>query len=375
MFIIVLLLGCLALIFQVFILKEETNNKKLMKEMQVFESIFKSTTKPESDGNCNQEKFLVYQCYRTCGGLGDREKGIVSAYLLAMLTGRKFIIDLAYPCMIDLFLHPNKYQWKMCKHYIQSLSKSEKLSVLTIDNRLTYERIFTESDVRYSWKAKVVTITINWYALAIIRHYLNKTSVPELEWIRNTSNERVVQSVLYTLFRPTKHLENVIATFIDTMVGNRTLVCSHLRVGQNPSLPNDVDFSRFRGHVDLSEIIKFLSVFNSSNSYAIYVATDSGQVRNIFAKRFVNFISLNRTVMHIDRLSVSDAFGCVGFYNAITEQLLLTKCSVLLLTMSNFGTMAALMRNKADGLYTYLSSNNSIVKLSTWEIFEFYRFK
>lgn len=337
----------------------------------MLDGILKTAEKKQPDTDCHQRRFLVYQCYRSCGGLGDRQKGIVSAYLLAVLTGRTLFVDVQFPCKIDFFLQPNEYNWQRCKTFISKVAQRDKITFATIDKRDVYEKIFTQSDIRSTWTATVVSLTINWYALKIIRHYLNITSKPELEWIRYTRDENVVRNVLKLLFRPSAAIHKTVNTFLDVNVGNRTLVCSHIRVGRNPSLPNDEDFGRSRGHPDEIKLFNFLSVYKSK-AFVLYIATDSEHLRKQSSKYFGNFITLNKTILHIDRLNVNNALGCVGFYNAITEQLLLTRCDVLLLTMSNFGTIAGLMRDKVNGLYTYLTKNNSIVSVSPWKLFEMY---
>lgn len=338
--------------------------------MKEIEYIFNTTeaTAPETD--CLNREYLVYQCYKSCGGLGDRQKGMVSAYLLAQLTRRTLIVDMTFPCTIELFLYPNKYNWRSCKGFVKNVREDDIIEFLTIDKKHIYEKDFTSSDIRYSWTEKVVKLSINWYAMDIIRYYLNKNNIPELEWIRFKRNEQVVQSVLYVLFAPHNVVLEKIDNFLNGHVGNRMFVCAHVRVGQNPSLPGDEDFGPIRGYPDLNKILSFLSLYNNSYTSAVYVATDSEYVRQLSAHRFGNFVNLNRTVLHIDRLRVSSKLGCVGFYSVVTEQMLLTKCDVLVLTMSNFGIMAALMRNKSEGLYTYLTKDNTIVNAKASSLFD-----
>lgn len=365
-------LGCVLFVFQLWSPPEEDHVEDLMREMQEFGNIFNTTEAAPHEVDCDKRKYIVYQCYEICGGLGDRQKGIVSAYLLAVLTGRTFVIDMPFPCQLEIFMQPNKYNWRTCKHFALSVPDTDNVRYYTIDDKENYENIFTSSDIRYSWKTQVVTLNINWYATGIIRHYLNSASVPALEWIRGTRDERVVHKVMNELFTPVEAVTKKVDTFLDKNVGNKTLVCGHIRVGQNPTLPNDVSFSRIRGHPDVKKLLNFLSVYSDKRRFAIYVATDSDYVRRKATELFKNFVSLNRTILHIDRLKVSKELGCVGFFNAVIEQLLLTKCDVLLLTMSNFGVIAALMRGRAEGIFTYTTKDNSIANVLLWEIFNKY---
>lgn len=325
-----------------------------------------------SGADCDKKRFLVYRCYQTCGGLGDRQKGIVSSYLLALLSGRTFVVDMAFPCNLENFLLPNKYNWRVCMNYILKVPKHDSTEYFTIDSRYDYEKVFTRTDIRYSWDAEVVILNINWYAISIIRYYLKKDRIPSLEWIRNARNEEVIKTVLDVLFRPKTAVSGAVNSFLDKSVGNKRLVCSHIRVGRNPSMPNDEDFSHSRGIPDIKKIMNFLSLYNETKIFSVYVATDSEYVRKVSAERLGNCVSMNRAIVHIDRLRVKKELGCVGFYSVITEQLLLTKCDILLLTMSNFGILAAIMRDRTEGLYTYNVNDNTIVSVRTGELLNQY---
>lgn len=47
----------------------------------------------------------------SCGGLGDRLNGIISTFLIAMITRRSFAIDWRSPCSLSEHLIPNEINW------------------------------------------------------------------------------------------------------------------------------------------------------------------------------------------------------------------------------------------------------------------------
>lgn len=60
------------------------------------------------------ERYLIYECVHNhfmCGGWADRLKGIFSTYAWALLTNRKFLINITEPCYIQSVLHPNRVKW------------------------------------------------------------------------------------------------------------------------------------------------------------------------------------------------------------------------------------------------------------------------
>ena len=56
-------------------------------------------------------KTLIFRCKSFCGGLGDRLRGIMTSYILALVTDRHFMIDMTHPIDIHDFLSPNLHNW------------------------------------------------------------------------------------------------------------------------------------------------------------------------------------------------------------------------------------------------------------------------
>lgn len=71
-----------------------------------------------------RKKYLIYHCIRGgCGGFGDRQKGIVSVFLLANITKRKFGLIFSKPCDIRQYLYPNEIQWDIPSNEYANLTK------------------------------------------------------------------------------------------------------------------------------------------------------------------------------------------------------------------------------------------------------------
>jgi len=60
-------------------------------------------------------RVLVYSCqpFAQCGGHGDRLNGIVTAFLLAVLTRRVFLVDSESPLPLHMFLAPRTVDWRV----------------------------------------------------------------------------------------------------------------------------------------------------------------------------------------------------------------------------------------------------------------------
>lgn len=134
------------------------------------------------------------------------------------------------------------------------------------------------------------------------------------------------------------------------------LICGHVRLGKNPSIPNDSEV-RNTLHT-IKPLWKFLSNFKDPRKYRIFVPSDSEIVRSKVLGMFPTMtVDVKGDIMHIDKSQAEDA--CAGFEKVVADQYLLSTCDVLVLTYSVFGKSAAYMRRSNHNLY-YME--NSTIK-------------
>lgn len=320
-------------------------------------------------------KFLVFKCddSNLCGGLGDREKGIISSFLLALLTNRTFIIQMTKPCELQQFLQPNIYNWDRCGDFLSKVPK-ENISELdcVVSNR-KFMRQIQNFDFDSNWTQQVIILRFNAYVINAIR--MHKQSQMRLKWLLNTTNEETIHLILHTLFKPRKRLLNdVFGLFKNTFRGKNT-VCCHIRNGKNPSIPNDNKLPK--GTPNASVIIDFLKEYDSYKRNVIYVATDSEDVRTLAQARLDSYHNINRTIVHIDRLGKLKKFkteACEGLYTVLYEQYILSQCNTLVLTKSNYGGIAAYIRGTSLNLFLYHPDLKRIIKSNLTDMQKVFKF-
>ncbi|XP_060607954.1 uncharacterized protein LOC132760075 [Ruditapes philippinarum] len=310
---------------------------------------------------CKKQRFLVYKCDSSmlCGGWGDRQKGIVSTFLMAILTNRVFVIDMDKPCKLDNILLPNIYDWSLCYNFVKTVSKRNIIQLSYTDNLVKVKETLQSSDFNRTWPKQVVALTVNSYAIDEVRkHKLAKT---RLKWLLNITNEKAIHLVLHTLFKPGEKILNDASEFYDKHVQGKQLICSHIRMGRNPSIPSDAILKVSNETM----LFQFLKYFEEEVQNAIYVATDSKEIKQLARKNIKSYININRTIVHVDRLGKFKDIkseSCQGFATAILEQFILSLCDILLITKSGFGTMAAYIRGLDDNLFIFHPKTRTIVK-------------
>eukprot|EP00392_Amoebophrya_sp_AT5.2_P000445 g446.t1 len=107
-----------------------------------------------------EKKFVVFGCHAgafACGGHGDRWNGIFVTFLLALVLGREFLIDMPDPIGLDNFLVPGRdpfsgkrnVDWVVTEEIRRQLRLSEKRGYLLWDYKefkQSYFRDFLRSD-------------------------------------------------------------------------------------------------------------------------------------------------------------------------------------------------------------------------------------
>ena len=287
--------------------------------------------------NQYKRRYLIYHCENFCGGLGDRFRGIVNSFILALITNRTYGIHHTMPCPLQNFLRPNKYNWVVN----QTLKGGITSKVYDLIDHTT----LPSPNMTSHLKEDIVYVRMN---RDITVRLMDQVDVPKrIPWLTKFSVAKLFESVLSHLFVLSEDLQTDIDEFKKQHVQGNKTVCVHYRTGKNPTNPND-DEERY-GNRYLKDVWKFLSKFNMSG-HVIYIASDSEHVKREAKTRYPErFIDIHGKILHVDR-SKDDA-NCTGFRKGILEHNFLQQCDVILLSRSGFGRTAAFLRTKSENMF------------------------
>ena len=350
------------------ILNETRNKNKEIVTQTKDDPFSKQMSSLIDETPCKQRKFIVDRCleHESCNGWADRQNGIISTYLIALLTKRYFVINHTKPCRLDRFLLPNRYNWMECSEYISSLPRSHSEIGATSKgftsaiNTTNFDEVF-QSQVVFIRTAKKWTDNI-------MSHPKAAVNIP---WAVGKSYAEINKLVLDILFRPVPKLEKDISLYMENVGGQQKLICGHIRVGRNPSMPQDA--RRRAGGPNVTMILQFLKQYDVPSKYVVFVATDSEEVKQYVMEHFTSRFTVDMPIVHVDRFSNRNkSTACEGFYAAFIEQYLLSKCDLLVVTRSGFGVKAAYMSDKDQELYLYDLRGETIVKVTKDTIKPYY---
>ncbi|KAK3605357.1 hypothetical protein CHS0354_040945 [Potamilus streckersoni] len=286
-------------------------------------------------------RYLIDTCtgHDQCEGWGDRQRAMVTTYLISLITNRTYGILMDKPCDLTKIIVPNKINWNISKHDLASLKFRDFYMQNDHTKKFKFHKIIETADLDKEFSEPVIYFhTTQDYVTAIRRNINTADKIP---WLHQLPLSNIYGIVLRRLLSPSIETQRMISEFMLKEVMGRTLVCAHVRMGYK-----GIDDSRTQ-HFELETIWTFLSRYKHSSAYAIYVATDKNETKTEARKRFENtFVDTKGPIQHI-RFDAT----CAGFQKVIIEQMILTKCNILLLTRSSLGIIAAYIRDTNEGLY------------------------
>lgn len=272
-------------------------------------------------------KYLIYTCNQPCGGWGDRTRKIVGAYLLSLVLNRTFLINMTWPCPITHLLEPNFIQWNRT---IRNYSKLKERTITNLSARDNdYREVISWTDVDViTFKVK----DLSYYSLLIWRDDFYRILHLQYGLHRSTLFIHTIFTLVYELlFKLTAHPQSHLDEIYQKLQ-SKELLCAHIRIGRNPSNPNDAVFPK-RERMNTT-VIGFLKNISKPNQL-IFISTDSEEVRTYARKQFQSrLLNVDGIIRHIDRSGRK--LACDGLEKTLLDFYMISYCQSLVMSKSAF---------------------------------------
>lgn len=330
--------------------------------------------------NVNKDKTVTYTCESVCGGLGDRLRGIITTYFLALVTDRHFMINMKHPCNLAEFLEPNLHNWTFRNFRISS--NRSKRRIVAIDGNNEFLQEFRDTAFPEKWSHYddiEIQTNLDFVTPVFMNARLRQNLIINV-FSRIVSPERANINTMFpllfeVLFKPSSRVAKLIDPFL-TMANERkkAFLCLHLRIGLNPSNPKDFVI---KGRSTIAnDTINFLKKSEKlqNQSLLLMVISDSSAAVVQVLQHFPNrSYTIPGPILHIDR-PADHINRCDGFSKVVGDFFMLGECHTSLLSNSRFSAFANLRRdNPYLNLYKYDSATMQIEHcdnmrfISPWE--------
>ncbi|MCC7159978.1 MAG: hypothetical protein IT281_10640 [Ignavibacteria bacterium] len=315
-------------------------------------------------------KTMIYSCQRSCGGLGDRLRGIVSVFILSRLLNRRFMIDMNYPCPVTQALLPNLVDWTYAPHS-QSNNRSRltisEVPVWPIKTEISMAHIITYHDFLTIWSTyEEIWISTNgdFVAPAFRNRFASNASQMLLGRfpLAEATMETLFPLIFDFLFKPTVSVQNGVEQIL-VESRRRHLICLHIRIGKNPSNPSDRAFpSRINTAEDM---LKFVDKYSMNISKPlVFVTSDSSEAVGTVLRHFPkSSMTVVGPILHVDKANGQASVIANGFVKVIADFYLLGECQTSILSRSGFSALANRRRKVPnENLYFYDENSRTIRK-------------
>ncbi|XP_021373521.1 uncharacterized protein LOC110463338 isoform X2 [Mizuhopecten yessoensis] len=303
-----------------------------------------------------QVGYMVYDCsnahHGECGGWSDRLSGMLSVYVIALVTNQTFLVHHDNPCPLQDYLDYKGHNWVFNQARMEAKQLSHqylpfycKVPVAIRSNRL--DRLFV------TFHKEINFVRMNW---DYTEHFRASKGIGKtVPWITTLQYSDIYKHFFNSLFVLKKELNDN----LDSIKRQKQFACAHIRMGESgtvrTTLPQLVDIWRFLKQKERQK-------------FSIFVATDSNSVRKKANKLFPrSIVDIDGIITHIDITKKGDL--CAGFRKAMLDFFMLTRCEALLITRSGFGILAAYLREQHK---LHCLTPNGVVSCTRFTIHDIY---
>ncbi|XP_041364534.1 uncharacterized protein LOC121379918 [Gigantopelta aegis] len=317
--------------------RERNSDEQLANNDKVEKNFNKSV-----DSSTHGKKYLIYSCLfdKPCSGWADRQRAIISGFLLAQITNRTFGIILTSPCDLKKFFVPNEYNWVVDENELVGLSTATPSgSSLGNIGVLDFDKAYTEDLVYFQTKRDML--------LAIKKNPLHAKSIPQ--WAKY-SKPVAFKNGWNILMKRTPQFDKKFQKLMSGVPRHSQFVCAHVRLAKNPTIPMETRV------INTYPSVKYLWAFLDTrypNASRIFVATDSFDVREWARQHFKDKeMDTGLTILHIEKQKRKKN-SCDGFESVLLDQQVMIHCDVLVCSYSNICKHAAYISGIHDQLFMF----------------------
>ena len=313
--------------------------------------------------NKREAKFLVYFCdwaNSGCFGYGDRVRGLISLFYLAVLTDRAFLIHWKTPKPLERFLTPKNINWtfpipllETRKHYWRRLPRQgeKDLDGWQIKNRSAVGILVKEENFEVYFDKPVEIVSSNMYlaesAMQQNKYLMQRAQAMEISpFLPGSQRHAKIGCAFDVLFNTSPRLHNALQNTRKKLRENSSFVIGiHIRLGDKP-------FGRNNTRVSVSDFPKYFlcakkveqNLFSRDGRKHArwFLATDSLLVKDYARKHFAEKVVTEESKPeHIDinnegENSPSDE----GMIGVLHDHFMLAECDFLVLSHSSFSLTA-----------------------------------
>lgn len=277
---------------------------------------------------------IVWRCEGVCGGLGDRQRGILTSFMLALATGRAFFIDNETPV-------PLRHYFSVANPALHWNFHQDVLVNRTVleENFLGESPIIGDySQANLSWYDSYdVVIQTNsfWQPFNILRN----PSLPQpAHMLRMYKDHILAGCILNYLLVPTTKIQLQVRNQRMSVAQSKPIIAVQIRSGDNQAK----NATLLQELVDKFQVCITRLQHHLLKPYRIFLTTDSQDVVTMFKALHPDMLEFTGDIYHVDGPFGSTDNPDAAFSKVILDHVTISMSQELIISRSGFAEYAAL---------------------------------
>ena len=281
----------------------------------------------------NAIQLVIWRCPQACGGLGDRQRGILTSFTLALVLGRAFFIDSETPVPFRHFFRPAnpELHWIYDNTFIEGRTVIEEL----FSNEAPPIGDYASANLSYYDRYDVVIQENNyWQPFSILRNAAIRHVTP----LSLHEDHILAGCILNYLLVPNLNIQTHIQRILqEVQARTQSLIAVQMRTGDSRSKNLTMLDDLYRIFHSCVERIRH----QTEGNYSVFVTSDSEYVMGKFAADEPGLISFAGKISHPDgQFGIPDDPDA-AFRKLILDHIMLSHAQQLLVSRSGFAELAA----------------------------------
>lgn len=325
---------------------------------------------------------LMYNCEshrmgRFCGGMGDRFRGIISTFLIALVTGRRFQIYHPHPAPLESALRPHLFNWVPSDGPDLDKVLQVDTSLMRLKNHKSFFKWLATVSDNTSLRLQSNSFGIDPYLHSIPRF---RTMMVEKAGLSSACNLTCYYGCLFdVLFSPTDRLQTGAERILSlsSQTSTRPYIGVQIRMGGSwaPGLVIKEPFrtppSALPHFFSLVDELRNSDLFPQLKGCPLFVSSDSAKVIELFQKRYGNesVMFVPDAYNHTDTLRLGEAKPQKwkklpehevnnAYFNTILAHYILGGAAHMVMAQSGFGD-TAFWRSRTAASAIFVDMNNN----------------
>ena len=279
-------------------------------------------------------KVVVWKCDESCGGLGDRQRGILTSFMLALVTNRAFFIQSEAPVPLRHYFHVANPSL----HWTFDQSRLKGRSVLHEDFMNDVPSIGDYASGNLShYEAFDFVIQANnfWQPFHILR---NPGLASRAKTLRKYDDHVLAGCLLNYLLVPARDMQSTLQHVRQVVAGhNNRLLAVQIRTGDS----QNKNLTVLTEYIQLFQTCVQKLERSATTSIEIFLTTDSDEALVAFKSAYPHLLTFAGDIYHVDGPFGKPVNAEAAFRKLALDHLMISQADQLLISRSGFSEYAA----------------------------------